>query len=87
LGNTILFASDDGVSGEELWATDGTPAGTWMVKDIDPAPNADSFPDFLTNMNGTVFFAAHDGSNGTSCGRPTQHRRYGHGQEHQSGQR
>src|ERR1700752_2900594 len=51
LNNVILFAADDGAKGEELWATDGTEAGTWLVKDIDPDPDADSFPDFLTNVN------------------------------------
>src|SRR6266850_7217577 len=59
-GNAILFAADDGVSGEELWKSDGTASGTWMVKDIDPAANVDSFPDHLINVNGTVFFAAND---------------------------
>jgi len=68
--NVILFASDDGSSGEELWATDGTPAGTWMVKDIDPG-SADSFPNHLTNVNGTVFFAAHDGGHGVDA-RPAR---------------
>ena len=57
-GNAILFSADDGVNGEELWKSDGTPSGTWMVKDIDPAANADSFPDHLLDVNGTVFFSS-----------------------------
>jgi ELWxxDGT repeat protein len=31
-----LFAGTDGVHGTELWVTDGTPAGTHMVLDINP---------------------------------------------------
>lgn len=31
-----LFAVDDGVHGEELWITDGTPGGTLLVEDINP---------------------------------------------------
>ena len=30
----ILFVGNDGIHGNELWRTDGTSAGTWMVKDI-----------------------------------------------------
>lgn len=31
---TVLFTADDGVGGVELWKTDGTDAGTVLVKDI-----------------------------------------------------
>ena len=36
IGNTIYFTADDGVNGTSLWKTDGTEAGTVMVKDILP---------------------------------------------------
>ena len=48
----------------ELWKSDGTAAGTVLVKDISPG-SAGSIPNNLTNVNGTLFFAADDGTNGT----------------------
>jgi ELWxxDGT repeat protein len=50
--------------GTELWRTDGTTAGTYMVKDINPGNNGGSNPEWLTNVNGTLFFSAWDGVNG-----------------------
>ncbi len=35
VGGTLFFVADDGRTGE-LWRSDGTEAGTEMVKDIDP---------------------------------------------------
>ena len=36
VNGTLYFTADDGTHGEELWKTDGTAAGTVMVKDILP---------------------------------------------------
>ena len=67
-GTVLLAARGVGGSapgaGQELWRSDGTAAGTVLVKDISPGPQADSFPRYLTNVNGTVFFAADDGTHG-----------------------
>jgi ELWxxDGT repeat protein len=38
LGSVALFVASDEISGEELWRSDGTAAGTWQVADICPQP-------------------------------------------------
>jgi ELWxxDGT repeat protein len=53
----IFFVSDNGISGSELWLTDGTVQGTQMVKDIYPGYTG-SNPAELTNFNGKLFFSA-----------------------------
>jgi ELWxxDGT repeat protein len=47
----------------ELWRSDRTDLGTLLVKDIRPGSDSSS-PGELTNVNGTLFFAADDGVNG-----------------------
>ena len=34
LNGTLLFAANDGTNGDELWKSDGTAAGTTLVKNI-----------------------------------------------------
>ncbi len=59
----LFFAANDGVHGNELWKTDGTVAGTSMVKDINPnAGNADPEINFTESIvNGKILFTATDG--------------------------
>ncbi len=63
VGGTVFFAADDGIHGGELWRTDGTAAGTVMVKDIRPGRRS-SKPTDLTAVAGTLFFVAKDGTHG-----------------------
>src|SRR5262249_32024733 len=50
--------------GSELWKSDGTAAGTTLVKDIS-AGRSSSYLSRLTNVNGTAFFVANDGTTGS----------------------
>src|ERR1700730_5086041 len=54
VGATLYLVADDGIHGQELWASNGTAAGTFLVKDINPGI-ATSYPQYLTNVNGTLF--------------------------------
>jgi ELWxxDGT repeat protein len=63
VGDTLYFSADDGVSGVELWKSDGTEPGTRRVRDINPGP-ASSSPAFLRDVGGTLFFIADDGTHG-----------------------
>ncbi|XZF16186.1 ELWxxDGT repeat protein [Chitinophagaceae bacterium MMS25-I14] len=56
----LYFTAKDGVHGTELWTTDGTAAGTQMFQDINPAGN--SYPSFLTEYFGQLYFIATDGT-------------------------
>ena len=63
VGGMAFFSAEDVDRGQELWRSDGTLAGTVLLKDINPGP-AFSSPAFLTNVAGTLFFSASDGTNG-----------------------
>lgn len=63
LGSQLLFAMDDGVHGSELWASDGSSAGTRLVRDINPGASPSSPANFAVAA-GKVYFAADDGLHG-----------------------
>jgi ELWxxDGT repeat protein len=63
VNGTLYFSANDGADGTELWKSDGTAAGTVMVKNINSSGSSD--PQFLTEVNGNLYFSANDGANGT----------------------
>ncbi len=58
----MLFAADDGTNGIELWATDGTTAGTFLLEDINPT--GDSSPSGMAGDSTTKYFSADNGTAG-----------------------
>jgi ELWxxDGT repeat protein len=66
IGTNIFFAANNGVNGTELWMSDGTKAGTKMVKDINTSTaTASSSPSYFAAVAGKLVFRANDGKNGT----------------------
>jgi ELWxxDGT repeat protein len=63
VGGTLFFVANDGASGTELWKSDGTAAGTVLVKDIAPG-SLGSGPFWLTRVSNRVYFAADNGVHG-----------------------
>ena len=63
VGSTLYFAADDGTNGRELWKSDGTEAGTMMVKDINSG-NATSLPNWMAAVGNTLYFSANDTTHG-----------------------
>jgi ELWxxDGT repeat protein len=62
--NGILFyTTTTTAEGTELWKTDGTSAGTVLVKDINPGSNS-SNPQYLTPVGPVLYFTADDGVSG-----------------------
>src|SRR4051794_37537409 len=68
VNGALYFSADDGVHGRELWRSDGTAAGTRLVRDIRPGadPGATSW---LTDVGGVLYFSADDGVHGRELWR------------------
>lgn len=65
LNGLTYFLANDGVSGLELWRTDGTSVGTQLVRDIRPGfLSAFAYLDALTAADGYLYFPANDGVHG-----------------------
>ncbi|MCY1017757.1 ELWxxDGT repeat protein [Pyxidicoccus sp. MSG2] len=68
LGGTALFAATEASSGRELWTSDGTEAGTQLLKDLRPGAESSAPSDFVV-MGGVIYFTADDGSSGRELWR------------------
>jgi ELWxxDGT repeat protein len=62
--NILYFDAKDATSGTELWKTDGTSAGTVMLKDINAGTASSNSADF-TALGTSVIFSATDATHGT----------------------
>ncbi len=60
--NGVLYLQGSDNSGFELWRSDGTAAGTFRISDANPSGS--SSPMSFANVNGTLFFVAHNFTNG-----------------------
>ncbi len=75
LGDSVYFQANDGSSGFELWTSDGSSAGTRLLKDIRPGQDSSELKE-LTLVDQTLYFTANDDvsgfelwkSNGTTAG-------------------
>jgi ELWxxDGT repeat protein len=68
IGQLLFLLATDARHGQELWRTDGTPAGTFLLKDIYPGTSTSS-PQSLVNVNGALYFSADNGSSGRELWR------------------
>jgi ELWxxDGT repeat protein len=68
VNGVVYFSAFDPVNGRELWRSDGTAAGTFMLRDIVPGATG-SEPANLAAVNNTLYFSANDGKNGRELWR------------------
>jgi len=57
-GNAVLFFAEDGLSGRQLWRSDGTAAGTWRLSDASPGELPTPWPFRVTER--LYFFLSGD---------------------------
>ncbi len=58
------FTAGDTTTGTEVWRTDGTAAGTFLLFDIRPGTTSSQPSNFVVDAANQLFFSANDGTNG-----------------------
>ncbi len=69
LDDQLFFTGNDGVAGDELWRSDGTPGGTVVVKDINPGAEGGVRTGPLIAYNGYIYLRGDDGVHGAALWR------------------
>jgi ELWxxDGT repeat protein len=70
VGNRLIFAAADDEHLHEPWISDGTAAGTMLIKDINTNTGPSNYTaPFFTPVNGTTIFFAYDGIHGMELWR------------------
>lgn len=64
LNGIYYFTAEDGIHGRELFRSDGTADGTWLVRDICPGFCSSVGPAVMAAMDGRLYFSADDGEHG-----------------------
>src|SRR5262249_14576175 len=64
VNGTLFFTANSTTTRRELWKSDGTAAGTALVKDINVDRTYSANPGPIIDVNGTKFFGADDGVHG-----------------------
>lgn len=59
----LYYTFDDGIHGEEIWTSDGSPGGTRLLADVVPGATG-SQPSSFTAANHALYFLADDGIHG-----------------------
>jgi len=68
MGDYVLYTDRDAEKGNELFRSNGTADGTFVVKDINPGENSSS-AGTKSVLNGIAYFSANDGTNGKELWR------------------
>lgn len=66
VGGKLYFFADDGVHGRELWRSDGTALGTFLVRDLCPGSCGTRYPNWgsMAGLGDDLLFVADDGIHG-----------------------
>jgi ELWxxDGT repeat protein len=64
-GGKIFFYANTPAEGLEPWVSDGTAAGTHLLKDVIPGTAGANFPTPMVDLNGQVYFTAYTAATGT----------------------
>ncbi|MEZ4917856.1 MAG: T9SS type A sorting domain-containing protein [Saprospiraceae bacterium] len=69
IGDVVYFAADDGVHGKELWRSDGTSVGTYMVRDASSEGNFGEPPQNFVIVDTILYYKFDDGETGLELWR------------------